>query len=176
MKKRSHLHTVRYLVVVSLSLLLCGFFWSKPTWLSVNQYITQNYPTVPSIGVNELKQQLTGESPILIDVREREEFEVSHLPGAVNITELSQMTWEKDTEIVVYCSVGVRSAVFAEKLMEAGYGKVSNLKGSIFEWANRGNPLQRGSKEAFGVHPFNDKWGILLDARYHQYTPASKIN
>lgn len=159
----------RYLVVVILCFLLCGFFWGKPTWLSVNQYIDKHYPSVTHIEVDELKLRLETNPLVLIDVREPNEFEISHLPGAVNVTELSQMSWEKDMEIVVYCSVGVRSAAFAEKLTAAGYLKVDNLKGSIFGWANRGYPLKRGLENAFGVHPFNDKWGSLLDAKYHQY-------
>ena len=43
----------------------------------------------------------------------------------------------------------------------------SNLKGSIFKWANEGRPLVQDGKPTHQVHPYNKYWGRLLDQSYH---------
>ena len=48
----------------------------------------------------------------------------------------------KNTKIVTYCSVGYRSERIGEKLMKQGFTDVSNLKGSLFKWANQGYELE----------------------------------
>ena len=68
----------------------------------------------------------------------------------------------KDQRIVCYCSVGVRSARFCDRLREAGYTNVHNMNGSIFEWANQDRPIYAGENEQDKVHPYNAKWGKLL--------------
>jgi rhodanese-related sulfurtransferase len=111
----------------------------------------------------------SGLSPfVLIDARERAEFEVSHIEGAVwvgyddfDIGRMEGIAME-DT-IVVYCSVGYRSEKIAERLEAAGFSHVSNLYGGIFEWKNQdgevvgpdGSPTER-------VHAFDRTWGRWL--------------
>lgn len=80
---------------------------------------------------------------LFLDARSPEEYAVSHLENAkyvgskdFNISNMD--TVPKDTQIVVYCAVGVRSDVVAEKLMKAGFVNVQNLYGGIFEWLNNG--------------------------------------
>jgi rhodanese-related sulfurtransferase len=98
-------------------------------------------------------------------VRERAEFEVSHLSSAQHVqpsASASAVQLPKDQPIVTYCSVGYRSGGFAEKLRQAGYTNVSNLEGSIFRWSNEGRPVFRGGEEVQTVHPYNRTWGLLL--------------
>jgi rhodanese-related sulfurtransferase len=102
---------------------------------------------------------------LLLDVRTREEFEVSHLRGAVHVppdAAASVLREPKDRPVVTYCSVGYRSGGFAQKLHAAGFTNVANLEGSIFRWANEGRPVFRGSQEVTEVHPYNRTWGLLL--------------
>jgi rhodanese-related sulfurtransferase len=159
----------KFLFLVTI-ILLCGFFWSKATWVSVNSAIDKLSPPVTSISTDTLKTLLQSEKNItIVDVRATEEFEVSHLPGAMNLTDAKEIEFPKDTTIVVYCSVGIRSAYFAQKLSAGGYTSVFNLRGSIFEWANKGYPLKRGNKDVHVVHPYNKKWGQLLNQPLHAY-------
>ncbi len=156
--------------ILPLSLLLCGFFGGAPTWQGINASIDRQYPTVKDIGIDSLKAALDqGKPPLLIDVREEEEFAVSHLPGAVNLTKTREVTVAKDTAIVVYCSVGIRSAAFAKELSEQGFTDVRNLRGSIFAWANKGYSLRRGTTPVTVVHPYDKKWGVLLNQEMHLY-------
>ena len=105
-----------------------------------------NDETVPYIYVEDLKE-LSGPY-LLLDTRKKKEFEVSHLSGATwsgyrafDLTEFQLEVPSKETAIIVYCSVGVRSENIGEKLLEAGYTDVRNLYGGIFEWKNQGYPV-----------------------------------
>jgi hypothetical protein len=64
--------------------------------------------------------------------------------------------------------VGWRSADLVTNLRAEGYHNSFNLKGSIFEWANSGQKVYKNNeKETHLVHPFNKKWGVLLEKQYH---------
>ncbi len=123
--------------------------------------------SVPLISVHEL--QLRQPSVVLLDVREREEFDVSHLPGATylgykNLNEQTIQQLPKDTTIVLYCSVGYRSEKIGELLQKRGYQNVYNLYGSIFEWANNGYPLVNAAGQSTKeVHTYNRKWSKWVD-------------
>jgi len=163
------LRAIPYLLLL---LPLFGFIWSRPSWESVNRTLAQNYSSVRHISTDELSRLLDqGILPVIIDVREGDEFAVSHLPNAVNITSVKEVDFPPTTPIVVYCSSGLKSAVFAKNLQERGFTEVSNLRGSIFEWANKGYRLMRGDNEVTVVHPYNEKWSILLEPQFHQYLP-----
>lgn len=165
----TYLKNLLFLVTI---LLLCGFFWQKTDWASVNTLIDKRYPAVTSITTDSLYKQLVLQREkglSIIDVRPLEEYKVSHLPGAINISKAKNVNLPIDTTIVVYCSVGLRSAQFAKDLEKDGYASVFNLRGSIFEWANKGYPLKRGEQDVTVVHPYNTKWGRLLNESFHAY-------
>jgi len=151
---------------------LCAFFFHTPSWEEIDASIATKYPEVKEITIETLLACLDQPgAPVIYDVRDQSEYEVSHLPGAVHMTDPNAVALPKSSEIVVYCSVGVRSAAFAAKLMKKGYQQVYNLKGSIFAWANKGYPLVRGAGEKVKtVHPYNKSWGALLNSDLHQYS------
>ena len=102
-----------------------------------------------------------------LDVRTGEEYAVSHIDGAVLAPALDDAIMAlgdtpKDALIVAYCSVGWRSSALATQLKSAGYTNVVNLEGSIFEWANQGQPVVRKGIEVTDVHPFSYRWGRYL--------------
>jgi len=126
-----------------------------------------NSESVPYIAVDEA---LNSTNSVLLDTRKKEEFEVSHLENAIwvgyrkfSIDSTLIKIPEKDTPIIVYCSVGVRSEDIGEKLLKAGYTNVKNLYGGLFEWKNKANPVvDREGNETDKVHAFNKHWGKLL--------------
>lgn len=141
-----------------------------PEWEQTKQWIRTQYPTVPHLSTSTLEDLLEnsdGNSVLLLDAREPREYEVSHLPGAklaptekLALNEIAKA--RAGTSVVVYCSVGYRSARLAARLRARGY-EVSNLEGSIFEWANSGRAVYRGERRVSGVHPYDKTWGQLLD-------------
>lgn len=112
-------------------------------------------------------EQAQSERPLLLDVRAKEEYEVSHLKDAV-IAASEKEALEAlegvpaDRSVVLYCSVGYRSSEMAAFLQKRGFDKVYNLEGSIFAWANEGKPVYRGSERVQVVHPYDRVWGKLL--------------
>jgi rhodanese-related sulfurtransferase len=141
------------------------------TWQSITREITEKFPEAKTLTVSELQAKLKNKEPVvLIDVREKKEFEVSHLQGAVHIARASKVMRRYGSypgTVVVYCSVGYRSGDMAEQLTKAGMKRVFNLKGSIFQWANRGYPVVNNHGVTPYVHPYNRHWGQLLNKKYH---------
>jgi len=105
-----------------------------------------------------------------LDIRETEEFEVSHIAGAKRIN--PAITHENlltalpddltDKTIIVYCSVGRRSTDLAARskahLLEKGAKDVVNLEGGIFGWHNEKRPLVSAAGQTVYVHPYNEYW------------------
>lgn len=91
------------------------------------------------ISAPELARRLSEDSPLLLDVREPHELQISALPGALNIPlgTLAARLSELDSarEMVVLCKAGTRSARALELLVSAGFKRVKNLKGGINAWA-----------------------------------------
>jgi molybdopterin/thiamine biosynthesis adenylyltransferase/rhodanese-related sulfurtransferase len=93
-----------------------------------------------SISARELAARLeNGNKPLLLDVREPHELEISAIEGAKNIPlgTLAARLSELDSaqEMVVFCKAGTRSARALELLASAGFKKVKNLSGGINAWA-----------------------------------------
>lgn len=119
--------------------------------------------TIPLLSVEELHPQM-GEY-ILLDAREKKEYEVSHLPNAIHVgyddPDLALIaSLDKSKKLLFYCSIGYRSEKIGEKAKELGFEEVYNLYGSIFEWANKGYELEGpGGKPTQKVHGYNWIWG-----------------
>jgi sulfur-carrier protein adenylyltransferase/sulfurtransferase len=97
------------------------------------------------ISALELANQLQQPSPpILLDVREPHELEISHLKGAtlIPLGQLASRLSELDSarEMVVFCKAGSRSTRALELLLSAGFRKVKNLRGGINAWAEDVDP------------------------------------
>lgn len=125
--------------------------------------------TIPLISVEELHDLLEKKNgPILLDTRTEKEYRVSHLKGArlvgengFNMNSLEDIP--RDAQIVVYCSLGVRSEIFGEKLKRAGFKNIRNLEGGIFFWVNRDYTIYNlNGAPTENIHPFNKKWGKWL--------------
>lgn len=124
---------------------------------------------VDAISPDELADWPT-DSYVLLDTREREEYAVSHLPGA-DWLGFANPQWEvlenlaPTDRIVLYCSVGYRSERIGKALQSRGFTQVYNLYGSIFAWAQQGYPLvDTAGQPTRRIHTYNEKWGQLLPA------------
>ena len=143
-------------------------------WSTTLKMIRAKFPGVAQLSTDRLQAWLQAapdrpgrESPLLLDVREREEYEVSHLESAV-AAHSRQEALEAlegvppERPVVLYCSVGYRSSEMAGFLEKKGFKNVFNLEGSIFAWANEGRPVYRGGERVHEVHPYDRVWGRLL--------------
>jgi rhodanese-related sulfurtransferase len=122
--------------------------------------------TVTPITPEDLKQM---DGALLLDIREKEEYDVSHIEGAeymgYNDYDASLLKdLPKETPIVVYCSIGYRSEKIGEKIQKLGFTKVYNLYGSIFEWINQGNPVvDNNNNPTDKVHTYNKNWSKWVE-------------
>ncbi len=96
---------------------------------------------VPVISATELKARLDREEKfVLLDVREKFEFDICRIPGSklIPLPELPSRMSELDSadEIVIHCKSGVRSAKALKLLKEAGFGKLWNVTGGIQAWSD----------------------------------------
>jgi molybdopterin/thiamine biosynthesis adenylyltransferase/rhodanese-related sulfurtransferase len=87
------------------------------------------------------------EPPLLVDVRERDEWVEGFLPGAVHVprgfleSRIEQVAPDHGREIVVYCAGGARSAFAAKALRELGYENVASMAGGFTDWKRNGFPI-----------------------------------
>ena len=82
--------------------------------------------------------------PVVVDVREREEWEEGHIPGAVHIprgfleSRIEAAAPDRSQPVIVYCAGGSRSAFAAKTLEELGYENVASLAGGFTDWKRNG--------------------------------------
>lgn len=103
---------------------------------------------VKSVDVKEAAQLLI-ETPdvFVLDARTNEEHQKEHLKGAVLIPykevaqHLKDLPSKKETLILVYCTVGMRSAIATRTLQKNGYVNATNIKGGIKAWKKNGYPV-----------------------------------
>ena len=100
--------------------------------------------------VGAIKSRLDrGDKFTLVDVREESEFAKDHLPGAIHMgkgvieRDVEQKVPDLNTELVLYCGGGFRSALAADNLQKMGYTKVISMDGGIRGWREKGYPLTK---------------------------------
>ena len=131
---------------------------------------------VPSISAQALVKQLADDAKAVqvFDVREADEFAVSHLPRATLVSpKISADEFLKLLPVdltgktfVFYCSVGRRSTTLGERVATAlqarGAKATYNLTGGIFRWRGLGLPLVNAAGPTTDVHSFNVFWKTFL--------------
>ena len=79
------------------------------------------------------------EDYVLLDVREKDEYDAGHIPGAILIPhgeikeKAESIITNKDVQLLVYCRSGRRSKIAAEALLELGYTNIKEF-GGITDW------------------------------------------
>jgi rhodanese-related sulfurtransferase len=111
--------------------------------------------------VEEAKKKITEISPtdaasavksgaaVLVDVREKEEWEAEHVPDAIHLSrgtiegEIEEKVLDPNTVIICHCGGGGRSALAAESLQKMGYKNVRSMAGGFQAWKTLGLPTKR---------------------------------
>jgi sulfur-carrier protein adenylyltransferase/sulfurtransferase len=130
----------------------------------------------------DVRKQL-GNGVVLVDVREAEEFDAGHIPGAVHVprsyleSRIENAVSDRDAHVVLYCQSGNRSAWGANALKELlGYENVESMKGGITLWKDRGyevevpKSLTKEQRERYSRHLLIPEVGVegqqkLLEAK-----------
>ncbi|MDX6520086.1 MAG: sulfur-carrier protein adenylyltransferase/sulfurtransferase, partial [Gaiellales bacterium] len=101
---------------------------------------------IREISPKEAAQKLAaGPRPVLLDVRERDEWEQGHIPGAIHIprgnleSRIDNAVPDRNASVIVYCAAGNRSAYAAKTLAELGFGDVLSISGGFSQWKQNGH-------------------------------------
>ena len=101
--------------------------------------------------VDEIKSRLDrGDRFVLVDVREESEWQKDHLPGAIHMSkgvierDVEHKVPDLNTEMVLYCGGGFRSALAADNLQKMGYTNVISMDGGVRGWREKNYPMTKG--------------------------------
>ena len=143
---------------------------------TIDADLQSSFPNIGHLSGAELTRwKEANKDVILIDVREEDEYAVSHLDGAMRIdpkasandvaAQIGQIAKGKD--VIFYCSVGVRSSRLADRakdeLQQLGAGDIYNLSGGIFAWHNEQRALKSDAGDTQMVHAYDRTWGKLVE-------------
>ena len=102
---------------------------------------------VREVTVDETHKRMD-EGAVLIDVREDNEFETAHAAGAKHMgrgiieRDIVQTFPDKETELILYCGGGFRSALATDMLQKMGYTNVWSMAGGWHVWEESGAPIE----------------------------------
>ncbi len=100
-----------------------------------------------SVSAQELVTLVNNENAVVLDIRDRKEFEAGHIVDAVNIpyasleTRIDELTKYKERPIVLTCKMGQHAGAAGTMLRKKGFENVSRLTGGIMEWRNQSLPV-----------------------------------
>ncbi|MCE7992226.1 MAG: rhodanese-like domain-containing protein [Roseivirga sp.] len=121
------------------------------------------YHGVKNCTSQEATSLLNDQALLILDVRQREEYEVSHLKGAVLADDVDFESLETDQRILVYCTVGFRSTELGTTLTNNGFSHIYNLDGGLIGWKNQGQPVYNQREQPTdSVHVYSGLFGFLL--------------
>ena len=106
--------------------------------------------TIPEYDVHEVKNKIgQAQDFILVDVREDREWVQGNIPSSIHIgkgvieRDVANLIPNQETEIVLYCQGGYRSALAGESLKEMGYKNVLSMSGGFSDWVNNKFPVNQ---------------------------------
>jgi molybdopterin/thiamine biosynthesis adenylyltransferase/rhodanese-related sulfurtransferase len=117
-----------------------------PSYRDILQQVKSEIEEMDAARARELVD--SAEPPLLIDVREPDEWEDGHIPGAVHVprgfleSRIEAAAPDRSRPVLVYCAGGARSAFAAKTLEELGYENVVSLAGGYTDWKRNGFPTQ----------------------------------
>jgi len=112
------------------------------------ELLQQARSEISEIDASQARDRIESGEPVVVDVREQEEWDEGHIPGAVHVprghleSRIERLAPDAARPVVVYCSQGNRSAFAAKTLVELGYEDVVSLAGGFTDWKRNGFPVQ----------------------------------
>ena len=103
---------------------------------------------IDEVDARHARELIDSDSPAIVDVREREEWDEGHLPGAILVprgnleSRIEQAVPDRSKPVLLYCAAGNRSAFAAQTLKELGYEHPVSLAGGYTDWKRNGFPTE----------------------------------
>jgi Rhodanese-related sulfurtransferase len=152
------------------------------------QTIRSRFPKVRQLCTTQLNKWLLVDNDtsavLLVDVREKEEQDISSIKNAMQITPsdgtgliLTKIESCSVEKVVAFCSVGYRSCALIQQLYNDLKNKdrldieLYNLEGGLFKWANEDKPIVNSKDiDTKYVHPYSVIWGKFLNTDRRKYS------
>jgi len=115
---------------------------------SYRELLQQVRSEISEVDATHARELIEEGGPVVVDVREQEEWDEGHIPGAVHIprghleSRIERAAPDPSRPVVVYCSAGNRSAFAAKTLADLGYEDVVSLSGGFTDWKRNGFPVE----------------------------------
>jgi molybdopterin/thiamine biosynthesis adenylyltransferase/rhodanese-related sulfurtransferase len=112
------------------------------------ELLQQARSEISEIDATQARERIESGEPVVVDVREQDEWDEGHIAGAVHVprghleSRIERLAPDTGRPMVVYCSAGNRSAFAAKTLSELGYEDVVSLAGGFTDWKRNGFPVQ----------------------------------
>jgi len=106
---------------------------------------------IPEISPEEVRKLLQGGSngkPLVVDVRETDEYRSGHLGGSLHLPrgflelQAEGKLPDRQADIIAYCAGGTRSLLAADTLKRMGYARVRSMAGGFTRWKQQGYPFE----------------------------------
>ena len=111
------------------------------------ELLQQARAEIEEVDAERARDLIENGNPIIVDVREQNEWDEGHIPGAVHVprghleSRIERVAPDTSRQVLLYCSAGNRSAFAAKTLEEMGYEDVSSLAGGFTDWKRNGFPV-----------------------------------
>jgi len=100
-----------------------------------------------SVSAQELVNMVNRENAVIVDVRDKKDFDQGHIPHAVNIpfasldSRITELNAYKERPIILTCKMGQHAGAAGTALRKQGFLNVSRLRGGIADWRNQNLPV-----------------------------------
>jgi sulfur-carrier protein adenylyltransferase/sulfurtransferase len=115
---------------------------------SYRDLLQQVRDEIAEVDAGSARELIDARDPLIVDVREQDEWDEGHIPGAIHIprgfleSRIERAAPDSTRPVLLYCSAGNRSAFAAKTLAELGYEEVASLAGGFTDWKRNGFPVE----------------------------------
>ena len=138
------------IVIIALCFVACATQNYGSAIKTSDQMVKDAKASIKEVSIDDVKKMIDNKEPIVIlDVRDRDEFETGYIPGAINLSrgmlefKINTLVPDKNATIIVYCGIDLRGPLATKTLNEMGYKNAFNIKGGLKDWKAAGYPITK---------------------------------
>jgi rhodanese-related sulfurtransferase len=136
--------------LVATFLIISGNGYAAAADKTSDQLVKEAKASIKEVSINDVKSMIDGnEKIILLDVRDKNEFEDGSIPGAINISrgmlefKVSLIIPDKKAKIIVFCGLDLRGPLATRTLNVMGYTNAVNMIGGLKAWKEAGYAIAK---------------------------------
>jgi rhodanese-related sulfurtransferase len=112
------------------------------------QMVQEAKAHISEVSIADVKGMIDAkENVVILDVRDKQEFEEGRIPGAINISrgmlefKVAMIIPDKNAKIIVYCGLDLRGPLATKTMNDLGYKNASNMIGGLKAWKEAAYPI-----------------------------------